>query len=167
MKKILFIGFLALAAFQVKAQKLNPVKWTTQIEKKSEGYYVLTFNGMIDTGWHLYSQFTAEGGSLPLEVLFKNQKGNFELIGKTKESKTKTAYNDIFEVNETFFDPNYIAQVRKKLKLDQREAAEIFGGGVNAFSRYENGKTKPPLALVKLLKVLERHPDLLSEVRTA
>jgi HTH-type transcriptional regulator / antitoxin MqsA len=27
------------------------------------------------------------------------------------------------------------------------------------------GKTKPPLALVKLLKVLDRHPDLLSEVR--
>jgi hypothetical protein len=26
-------------------------------------------------------------------------------------------------------------------------------GGVNAFARYENGKTKPPLALVKLLKV--------------
>jgi len=71
------------------------------------------------------------------------------------------------QVNETFFDPSYIAQVRKKLQLDQREAAEIFGGGVNAFSRYENGKTKPPLALVKLLKVLERHPDLLNEVRTA
>jgi hypothetical protein len=34
--------------------------------------------------------------------------------------------------------------------LDQREAAEIFGHGVNAFSRYESGKTKPPLALVKL-----------------
>jgi HTH-type transcriptional regulator/antitoxin MqsA len=55
--------------------------------------------------------------------------------------------------------------VRKKLDLDQREAAEIFGGGVNAFSRYENGKTKPPLALVKLFKLLDRHPDLLSEVR--
>jgi hypothetical protein len=26
-------------------------------------------------------------------------------------------------------------------------------GGVNAFARYENGKTKPPLAPVKLLKV--------------
>ena len=55
--------------------------------------------------------------------------------------------------------------VRKKLHLDQREAAEIFGGGVNAFSRYENGKTKPSLALVKLLKVLDRHPDLLGEIR--
>lgn len=69
------------------------------------------------------------------------------------------------QVNAASVDPNFIAQVRKKLALDQREAAEIFGGGVNAFSRYENGKTRPPLALVKLLKVLDRHPDLLSEVR--
>jgi hypothetical protein len=32
---------------------------------------------------------------------------------------------------------------------------------------YENGKTRPPLALVKLLKVLDRHPDLLDEVKVA
>ena len=71
------------------------------------------------------------------------------------------------QVNASIVDPGFIASVRKKLSLDQREAAEIFGGGVNAFSRYENGKTKPPLALVKLLKVLDRHPDLLSEVKAA
>jgi HTH-type transcriptional regulator / antitoxin MqsA len=71
------------------------------------------------------------------------------------------------QVNASIVDPAFIAGVRKKLALDQREAAEIFGGGVNAFSRYENGKTKPPLALVKLLKVLDRHPDLLAEIRTA
>lgn len=71
------------------------------------------------------------------------------------------------QVNASIIDPNFIAQVRKKLALDQREAAEIFGGGINAFSRYETGKTKPPLALVKLLKVLDRHPDLLDEIRVA
>jgi len=71
------------------------------------------------------------------------------------------------QVNAAIVDPGFIAGVRKKLALDQREAAEIFGGGINAFSRYENGKTKPSLALVKLLKVLDRHPDLLNEVRTA
>ncbi len=71
------------------------------------------------------------------------------------------------QVNAAFVDPSYIVKVRKKLDLDQREAAEIFGGGINAFSRYENGKTKPPLALVKLLKMLDRHPDLLNEVRMA
>jgi len=69
------------------------------------------------------------------------------------------------QVNAAIVDPEFIMTVRKKLALDQKEAAEIFGGGVNAFSRYENGKTRPPLALVKLLKVLDRHPDLLAEVR--
>jgi putative zinc finger/helix-turn-helix YgiT family protein len=57
------------------------------------------------------------------------------------------------QVNAAIVDPSFISKVRKKLDLDQREAAEIFGGGANAFSRYENGKTKPPLALVKLHKV--------------
>jgi HTH-type transcriptional regulator / antitoxin MqsA len=71
------------------------------------------------------------------------------------------------QVNAAIVDPAFISNVRKKLDLDQREAAELFGGGVNAFSRYENGKTKPPLALVKLLKLLDRHPDLLNEVRAA
>jgi HTH-type transcriptional regulator/antitoxin MqsA len=71
------------------------------------------------------------------------------------------------QVNAAIVDPAFIVNVRKKLDLGQREAAEIFGGGINAFSRYENGKTKPPLALVKLFKLLDRHPDLLIEVRAA
>jgi HTH-type transcriptional regulator/antitoxin MqsA len=71
------------------------------------------------------------------------------------------------QVNAAIVDPEFIVKVRKKLALDQREAAEIFGGGVNAFSRYETGKTKPPFALVKLLKVLDRHPDLLEEIKVA
>lgn len=71
------------------------------------------------------------------------------------------------QVNASLVAPGFIASVRKKLALDQREAGEIFGGGVNAFSRYETGKTRPPLALVKLLKVLDRHPDLLNEIRAA
>lgn len=69
------------------------------------------------------------------------------------------------EVNASIVDPRFVSTVRKKLNLDQKEAAEIFGGGVNAFSRYETGKTKPPLALVKLLRVLDAHPELLESVR--
>ena len=71
------------------------------------------------------------------------------------------------QVNAAIVDPGFIVGVRKKLNLGQREAAEIFGGGINAFSRYENGKTKPSLALVKLLKLLDRHPELLSELTAA
>jgi HTH-type transcriptional regulator/antitoxin MqsA len=92
-----------------------------------------------------------------------------EYILNAPESRRTMALMQAFnkQVNASVVDPEFIAAVRKKLDLDQREAAEIFGGGVNAFSRYENGKTKPPLALVKLLKVLDRHPDLLAEVKAA
>ena len=92
-----------------------------------------------------------------------------ESIPDAAESRRVSALMREFskQVNASIVDPEFIIAVRKKLALDQREAAEIFGGGVNAFSRYENGKTKPPLALVKLLKVLDRHPELLSEVRGA
>jgi HTH-type transcriptional regulator/antitoxin MqsA len=70
------------------------------------------------------------------------------------------------QVNAAAVDPDFIVKVRKKLDLGQREAAEIFGGGINAFTRYENGKTKPPLALVKLFKLLDRHPDLINEIKS-
>jgi HTH-type transcriptional regulator/antitoxin MqsA len=92
-----------------------------------------------------------------------------EVILDRQQGDRYSAAMGVFQkqVNAALVDPNFIADVRKKLVLDQREAAEIFGGGVNAFSRYETGKTKPPLALVKLLKVLDRHPDLLAEVRAA
>lgn len=88
-----------------------------------------------------------------------------EMGESVRTSALMLAFNR--EVNAAIVDPGFIASVRKKLALDQREAAEIFGGGVNAFSRYENGKTKPSLALIKLLRVLDRHPDLLDEIRAA
>lgn len=104
MRKYVFLLLVFLAFANGNAQILDPVKWKTNIEKKSETNYVLVFNGIIEDDWHMYSQFTPEGGPLPLEVIFKNQKGNFNLVGKAKESKTRTAYNDVFEVNETFFE---------------------------------------------------------------
>lgn len=88
----------------------------------------------------------------------------FSLTQSKRYSKAMLAF--IKQVNTAIIEPGFIARVRKKLELDQQEAAEIFGGGVNAFSRYETGKTNPPLALVKLLKMLERHPNLLNEIRS-
>lgn len=61
-------------------------------------------------------------------------------------------------------DEKFVERVRKKLDLNQRQAAAIFGGGINAFSRYENGSARPSLALIKLLAILDRHPQLLDEI---
>jgi HTH-type transcriptional regulator/antitoxin MqsA len=58
-----------------------------------------------------------------------------------------------------------ISRIRKKLKLTQQEASLLTGGGQNAFSRYERCKAKPMQAIVNLFKLLDRHPDLLSELK--
>lgn len=92
-----------------------------------------------------------------------------EVVMDMQEARRVGALVDQFnrEVNAALVDPGFIADVRRKLRLDQREAAALFGGGVNAFSRYETGKAKPPVALVRLLEVLDRHPELLDEIRSA
>lgn len=97
------------------AQILEPVKWSTKIEKKSETNFVLIFDGIIEKDWHMYSQFTPDGGPLALEIAFKNQKGNYDLVGKAKEGKTRTAFNDIFGVNETFFEGK--AHIEQEIKV--------------------------------------------------
>ncbi|OCB71145.1 thiol:disulfide interchange protein [Flavobacterium piscis] len=101
-KIIIFFLFFAFA--KGNAQILEPVKWTSKIEKKSGNNAVLIFDGTIEKDWHMYSQFTPDGGPLALEIAFKNQKGNYTLVGKAKEGKTRTAFNDVFGVNETFFE---------------------------------------------------------------
>ncbi len=58
-----------------------------------------------------------------------------------------------------------LARIRKKLKLSQKEAAAIAGGGVNAFSRYEHGKSRPVAAVVNLFRILDKHPELVDEIR--
>lgn len=57
-----------------------------------------------------------------------------------------------------------LARIRKKLKLSQRRAAAIAGGGVNAFSRYENGKARPVAAVINLFRLLDKHPELIDEI---
>jgi HTH-type transcriptional regulator / antitoxin MqsA len=60
-----------------------------------------------------------------------------------------------------------IRRIRKSLKLTQTELSEVVGIGKVAFSRYERGETRPPNPLVKLLKLVERHPDLLAEMSSS
>ena len=59
-----------------------------------------------------------------------------------------------------------LARIRKKLRLTQAQAAQIAGGGKNAFSRYERGQAKPMSAVINLFRLLERHPELLGELVT-
>jgi len=82
-----------------------------------------------------------------------------------RTSKDMLEFNK--KVNAELTPIDLLAQVREQFNLTQQQAAKVFGGGPNAFSRYESGKTKPPVALVKLFKVLNKHPDVFEEIAEA
>ncbi|KAF2518781.1 thiol:disulfide interchange protein [Flavobacterium salilacus subsp. salilacus] len=119
MKKLTYFVFMLFAFITANAQILDPAKWTSKVEKKSDTEYVLIFDAVIEEHWHVYSQFTADGGVLPLEVLFNNDKGNYEPVGKAEESETITSFNDVFGVDETYF--NEKAQLRQTIKVTNPE----------------------------------------------
>ncbi len=58
-----------------------------------------------------------------------------------------------------------IRATRKKLGLRQSEAGQLFGGGKTAFSEYERNKTQPHKSMLMLFKLLDKHPELLNEIR--
>jgi len=55
--------------------------------------------------------------------------------------------------------PDEIKRIRLKLKLTQRKASQLFGGGVNAFSRYEKGEIPIYRATSQLLRLLNKDPS--------
>src|SRR5699024_2805726 len=45
----------------------SPVDWTGEVKENSEDVYELVFHAKIKENWHIFSQHTPDGGSLPLE----------------------------------------------------------------------------------------------------
>jgi thiol:disulfide interchange protein len=130
MKKL--IAFLVLLfSFSGNAQILDPVKWTTKIVQKSNTEFELVMDAVIDKDWHLYSQFTPDGGPQQLEFEFKNSKNNFILVGKTKEGAYKKVYNDIFEIDEYYFSNKaHFVQLIKVINPKLKEIKVTLAGQV-------------------------------------
>ena len=62
--------------------------------------------------------------------------------------------------------PEDILRIRKKLNLTQAEAAELFGGGVRAFYKYESTTNNPPRSLDILLRLLDSGQLTLDDVKS-
>lgn len=116
MKKLFYLLILGFTCTIAQAQILAPATWKATIEKQADAEYVLTLGAIIETDWHIYSQFTPDDGPLPAALLFQDSKNRYELVGKTKESATQRVFNPIFGVDEIFFsDKATFTQVIKQL----------------------------------------------------
>jgi thiol:disulfide interchange protein DsbD len=95
MKKGIVFLFLIVAALNTSAQKINPVKWTFEAVKKADKQYEIIATVVVESPWHIYSQFV-KGGPIPTSIQFKKNP-LITLVGKTKEEGKL----------EKKFDPNF------------------------------------------------------------
>ena len=122
MRKLLAILTLFVTVFGY-AQVQDPVKWKSSIEKISDTEYQIKLDATIEGEWHMYSQFTPDGGPLPLEFIYENAQGNYEPQGKATESEYQTVFNDIFGVDEYFFAKE--AHFNHNIKITNPEVKNI------------------------------------------
>jgi hypothetical protein len=92
----------------------NHVSWEFSYDKLNSSILV---KGIIDEGWHLYSQKTpANSGPIPVTINITKKKG-LKLIGKCEE---KIEPHEIFDVNFDskvyLFEHSYLASQKIKLK---------------------------------------------------
>lgn len=119
-----FLFFIAVMPLQVIAQTEDePVVWEQQINKISDTEYELVMQAKILDGWHMYSQFTSEFGSLPSEFTYNGNGTIYELIDGTLESETIKEYSEIFEVEETYFKDE--ATFTQRIKILDPEINQI------------------------------------------
>ena len=104
-------------------QQENPVVWTFSHQKLSEGEYLLTFQGKIAPKWHVYSQNNPKGGALPMVITYTTE--GIELVGDSQEEGLQKAFNDIFGVDELFFENNI--RITQKVKLTDPKVTHIKG----------------------------------------
>src|SRR5476649_972509 len=120
------------------------------------------------------------------EILYKNttlhiysEYTKCENCGNEFISKEQGRQNDIYFLEakhkaDGLMSPDEIKRARIKLGLTQANAAKIFGGGDNAFSKYERGEVTQSSAMDKLIRLclvnqtnlqyLEENSDVSSKI---
>ncbi|MEY4503867.1 MAG: hypothetical protein RL154_159 [Pseudomonadota bacterium] len=78
---------------------------------------------------------------------------------------TEKAIADFKREVEHLLTSDQIKQIRKKHHITQKEAAELFGGGINAFSKYERGEAIQSKSTDILLRLIDQQKIHLQDIR--
>ncbi len=126
MRQVFACILVILSFLSISAQSDDqPVLWSSELEKISATEYQLIMTAKIADGWHIFSQFTPEGGSLPTQFTYKNAGDDFILSGSTSESETQKKFEEVFGVEEIFFIKNAVFKQKINLKNTSIRQIEV------------------------------------------
>lgn len=124
MKKLLASLLILVAFTTVKAQIVDPIKWSTSVEKVSETEAILIAEATLETDWHLYSQDVPEDGPIPTTFSFETNE-SFELKGNTIEKKGHTEFEPAFDMEVKYFKDK--VEFKQHIKLLNNELPIVKG----------------------------------------
>ena len=129
MRILKLICVLVYFSLSLKAQMTNPIKWSFSQKQLNDSVSELKFTATLESGWHLYSQFTPEGGPLPTVFDFKLPKEVLRL-GKVKEPAYDKKFEEVFQVDVYTFQGSKVVftqLVQNKAAVEQVVSGEING----------------------------------------
>jgi thiol:disulfide interchange protein DsbD len=118
---LVYCIIFCVTTFSAGAQIEKHVKWETSVNQK-DCDAELIIKAIIDPKWHIYSQYTPDGGPLPTEFQWETNK-NYKLIGKTSEPKPHVHFDKIFETEVWDFDGTVI--FKQKIKVLSKSDFDI------------------------------------------
>jgi len=110
--------------------------------------------------------YTYKGQSTTIpEVVVEHCAGCKEVMFAQGEDEHYGALIAAFRKQVDAEELKTIRALRKQLGLTRQKADEMFADEAGDFARFEAGEAHAPVALVKLLRLLGKHPELLDAVR--
>ncbi len=141
MKRIIIsIACICAVIFNLPAQMLQPIKWSTSIDVESDSNGTITFNAQIEKGWHLYGLQLPDGGARPTKVTFDTLEG-VELVGELTPSRPSVETVDmVFHLKLGWWDAD--VTFTQAFKVISKNGYKI--NGTISYQGCNDGSCIPP-----------------------
>jgi HTH-type transcriptional regulator/antitoxin MqsA len=87
-----------------------------------------------------------------------------EFISKPQILQNEAALRAAKKDYDGLLSSEEIIRARRTLSLTQEQASRVFGGGRNAFSKYERGEVSQSVAMDKLIRICLSHREIFHEL---
>jgi HTH-type transcriptional regulator/antitoxin MqsA len=87
-----------------------------------------------------------------------------EFISKPQILQNEAALRAAMKEYDGLLSSEEIIRARRTLSLTQEQASRVFGGGKNAFSKYERGGVSQSVAMDKLIRICLNHREIFHEL---
>lgn len=106
-----------------------------------------------------------QGSQLSIPLVFSTcEQCEREFISKQQIMVNEARIRDAKKSHDGLMTSHEIFEARTRLGITQEQASLVFGGGKNAFSKYERAEVSQSAAMDTLIRVCLKHPSVFQDL---